>query len=95
MNLNEPAFPEFRHPTKVTDNPQGYWMVGLTKREEFAKAAMQGIISEANHDLSPYGKGEHYTVAVARIACECADALIAELSKDDEDHDLNRLGRKS
>lgn len=45
---------------------------GLTKREYFAAMAMQGY-------LASYGRAnaEH----VAKIAVECADALLTELEK--------------
>lgn len=64
---------------------------GLTKREEFAKAALQGLLKsdsfrEAcgtgykdgfNYQQSPYE-------SVARTAIAYADALLAELAKDSQ-----------
>jgi len=45
---------------------------GLTKREMFAMAAMQGVLSRrANHDKS----------TIASYAVEYADALLAELER--------------
>jgi hypothetical protein len=44
---------------------------GLTKRELFAAMAMQGIVSASGHGPK----------ICAERAVECADALIAELSK--------------
>lgn len=47
---------------------------GLTKRELFAMAAMQGI-------LSGYGSGDVSHGGVAWDAIKCVDALLAELNK--------------
>tara|TARA_R110000772_G_scaffold186279_2_gene297504 strand:+ start:513 stop:758 length:246 start_codon:yes stop_codon:yes gene_type:complete len=46
---------------------------GLTKREAFAMAAMQGILSHA------FGRGTKEELAVQSLAC--ADALLKELAK--------------
>ena len=48
---------------------------GLTKREAFAMAAMQGILSG--------GEGAHdeYVKSKCRIAVEYADALLSKLSE--------------
>ena len=48
---------------------------GLTIRQEFAKAAMQGLC--ANPEMIPYDAGELEETAVAH-----ADRLIAELDKE-------------
>ncbi|MCC4588736.1 hypothetical protein LL962_16780 [Xanthomonas sp. NCPPB 1067] len=60
----------------------------LTKREEFAKAAMQGIIGCAYHQdgyerVSRYAAMHDMQVIhwVARASVELADALLAELEK--------------
>jgi len=75
---------------------------GLTKREEFAKAAMIGLLADSEdhealrkwREVTPDGKpfDHHYTglrqkvytetcaQAVARLAVEQADALIAALN---------------
>jgi hypothetical protein len=45
--------------------------LGLTRREEFAKTAMHGL-------LSFYGDGQDWELT-AREAVACADALLAEL----------------
>jgi len=50
---------------------------GLTKREELAKAAMQGLCSA--HDKS--GTWSHDPITVAIAAVEYADALLAALDK--------------
>ncbi len=48
-------------------------LTGLTKREAFAMAAMQGILSHS------FGRGTHEELAKQSI--KCADALLVELSK--------------
>jgi hypothetical protein len=53
--------------------------LGLTKREHFAGLAMQGWLARCantphSHKLEPEG--------MARVAVEMADALLAELNKD-------------
>lgn len=57
--------------TKDTESMDGAFLVGLTKREEFAKAAMHGL-------LSFYGDGQEWDLT-AREAVACADAILAEL----------------
>lgn len=73
---NRPAFPGI--------DAQGYKESGLTKREIFAMAAMQGIIGRPN--LADDGEewlNSHKTLAdaVAHQAVTLADALLAELEK--------------
>ena len=48
----------------------------LTKREQFAMAAMQGMISG-----SPLSLSKEEAEMVAAQSCQFADALIAELNK--------------
>lgn len=60
MNADEPAFP-FEHCT------------GLTKREEFAKAAMQGILA------NPEYRGDVVDYAICK-----ADEMLAELEKEEK-----------
>lgn len=55
---------------------------GLTKREYFAAMAMQGMLS--NGDTYSPINGELYEQAVARVARTYADALLAELAKEQE-----------
>lgn len=51
--------------------------VGLTKREEFAKAALQGLLADSRiHDECS---------AFAGVAVKMADALIEALNKDKTD----------
>lgn len=52
-------------------------MAGLTKREAFAKAAMQGILAAGNVDDFVVGD----EVGFASFAVSCADALLAELER--------------
>lgn len=49
---------------------------GLTKREEFAKAAMEGLSRTANNL-----QGENLAILVSILAVRFADALIAQLNK--------------
>lgn len=64
---NDRAFPfDYVQPEKA-------W--GLTKREYFAAMAMQGLLSE--QEYHKWIRTEYATEAVA-----CADALIAELNKE-------------
>lgn len=58
----EPAYPR-----------AGHYHCGLTKREAFAMAAMQGSLSHPQQDGDP----EH----VVMWAVKYADALLAELAK--------------
>ena len=57
----------------------GQFVTGLTKREEFAKAAMQGLLAESSH---PQSSGAWNQVQpIVTKAVEFADALLAELKK--------------
>ena len=74
-NKHKPAFPVS---AKDRENYEagGYipdGVFGLTKREYFAGLAMQGIVSQWQHDWFPK---DH-----ARLAVEIADALLAELER--------------
>lgn len=70
---DEPAFPETRTDPQ-SDPGYVYSSGGLTKREYFAAMAMQGLLAkdEPLHDL-----------LTAQRAVEHANALIAELEKND------------
>lgn len=61
----------------VIDAERGDYSPGLTKREEFAKAALQGMV--ANQQIYDGGGGEDF---VASAAVKLADALLAELAKE-------------
>lgn len=55
--------------------------LGLTKREQFAMVAMQGLCADIGkvYDFCPYG--ESLDSYLARQAVSVADALLAELEK--------------
>lgn len=67
---NEPAYPVRRD---VVERLTPAWH-GLTVREEFAKAAMTGILARQDVDLTAPMQG-------AIVARHWADALIKELEK--------------
>jgi len=64
-------------PIDVSNNPTQW---GLTKREEFAKAAMQGLISSFTEKGS-IGTWGTEIKETAKAAVEYADALLLELAK--------------
>lgn len=69
---NEPAFP-------MDFSREGYKMnEGLTIRQQFAMAAMQGILTTLS---GSYDIKRDTAEALAKEATICADALIAELNK--------------
>jgi len=88
------------HPCPVTLGKNGEIVNceyhGLTKREQFAMAAMQGIVqtgTAGGHTIKDFERllglkdGEykadvHYPVLIARDAVIQADALLAELAKE-------------
>ena len=77
-NPNDPAFPEPK-PTKSSM----YRYCGLTKREAFAMAAMQGILSDydsLNFLRDMREEGEDVPGKVAANAVLFADALIARIN---------------
>lgn len=75
IDPNAPAFPS-EHDTDKYPH-------GLTVRAEFAKAAMQGILSNGPY-LASIGTMTKTGIAqvIARHAAEHADALISELNKE-------------
>ena len=61
-----------------------YHQEGLNKREEFAKAAMQGMISNSNTYIEGKPTQRHIAdmnTQIAERSVEQADALIEELNK--------------
>ena len=54
---------------------------GLTKREQFAMAAMQGILSGAMGDSALHETPEEWVKDVVESSAEFADALLAELER--------------
>jgi hypothetical protein len=88
---NEPAYPQMHTIIPENeDNPHVHRRFnGLTKREEFAKAAMQGILANgwlivrANIDGKLQAESTH-PEDVAKQAKRHADALLAELERGSE-----------
>jgi len=85
MNADQPAYPQhgWTNDPKILDRMRH--QSGLTKREEFAKAAMHGFLGSPDYLVrlmgDPWGwEKRHQTVA--RISVELADALLAELAKE-------------
>lgn len=70
-NSEQPAYPT--PDCEVSGTALQY--LGLTKREYFAAMAMQGYL--ASYGPAEHANGKH----VAKIAVECADALLTELEK--------------
>lgn len=57
---------------------------GLTKREMFAMAAMQGLCSDVKAMFDGAVVGESIADFIARQSVAAADALLAELEKQNE-----------
>lgn len=75
-NPNDPAYPIKEHLTSDA--------AGLTKREAFAMAAMQGLCSNPNYTAVTTAAKRSTGSVLAQVANDAnrlADALIAELSK--------------
>lgn len=73
---NEPAYPILpfnKDDRALVETAQLY--SGLTIRQEFAKAAMQGLCADRHH-FDTQGAPH----AMAELAVMCADALIRELN---------------
>jgi len=84
---NEPAMPitsTHGFPTHLKNlNIDGTCAIGLTIRQQFAMAAMQGLLS--NNDLIDGVKEESSVPEICAImSVACADALIAELNRTEE-----------
>jgi len=73
MNADQPAYPQHGW---TNDPDLMRHQSGLTKREEFAKAAMQGLLANSSFS-SRVSTSELITVAI-----DTADALLAELAKE-------------
>lgn len=79
-NPNDPAFsraPAFSPDCGTMDGAEG-----LSKREEFAKAAMQGLLAGKHGFTQPSGEIRSDPAMFANAAVTAADALIAELNKE-------------
>lgn len=66
-NADMPAMP------MVIEKDEYVWCEGLTKREQFAMAAMQGLCARSDYYHTPQD--------LVSDAVKCADALLAELDK--------------
>ena len=75
-NGNSPAMPQYAYGT-ITATSKDFGGEGLTKREYFAGLAMQGF-------LAKYGNDEHDDETCAKYSAWMADALLAELEKDND-----------
>lgn len=73
-NANEPAMPIF---DDAVESYSRKIYLGLTKREMFAMAAMQGLCHATNSE----GVWQHDSKTVAVVAVKYADALLAKLEK--------------
>lgn len=73
---NEPACPSIvgRDGIYPQVGSESWQLPGLTKREEFAKAAMQGYMA---NEFTPHENPER----IADYSVRCADALITALNK--------------
>lgn len=69
-NGNSPAHPMWTYDMPIEGSS------GMSKREEFAKAAMQALLTE---DHQKYSEVRCFTIA--KSAVRMADALIEELEK--------------
>ncbi len=65
--------------TKILPEGMAFNEIGLTKREAFAMAAMQGLLSAGMPLRNPEGKNHQEVVALS--ATQYADALLDELAK--------------
>lgn len=55
--------------------------LNLTKREQFAIAAMQGMLAHATRYKPRGGASENWHEAISEESVQLADALLAELDK--------------
>lgn len=55
--------------------------LGLTKREQFAAMAMQGLLSGNNADCGLYETSAEWVKNLTEASVEFADALLAELER--------------
>ena len=72
VNPNEPVQPIYDTLRHVVDSN------GLTKREYFTAAALQGILARED---SPYRSKDKFLKSITSISVELADQLIIELNK--------------
>lgn len=85
-NPNDPAYPTDRRISENYMDSGGYGRSrevtlnqgGMTIRQEFVKAAMQGICAKPT---TPFGDLQASTALLGAIACTLADAALAEEAK--------------
>jgi hypothetical protein len=77
-NKNTPAFPVKIHESERLNE---YKLLGLTKREMFAMAAMQGILAKESWFERIIGEGGEKTFAesIAYASVKMADELLKQL----------------
>ena len=83
-NGDLPAMPQNDMAMQVLAKLKGYSPKdcgGLTKREQFAMAAMQGILAGVNGDSVLYESAPEWVKNIAEASVEFADALLAELER--------------
>ena len=80
IDPNDPAFPHL-HDSCQRINESEHWE-GLTKREEFAKAAMQAIIWAHPGTTVPRDQIDQFRLDQGREAVKHADALISALNEE-------------
>jgi len=84
MNANDPAFPAEWFDSDSGQTKMAY-AKGMTKREYFAAMAMNGTLADGNLMATVDEKAREANIptpiAISNFALQCADALIAELSK--------------
>lgn len=68
-----------RHPAFVVPDSDPVWAYGLTKREYFAAAAMQGMLANSSYDWS--GEEEEASEQCLAYADSLIDALNEEPAK--------------
>lgn len=91
-NQDKPAYPFKSNYPHDNESASGY--MGLTKREEFARSAMQAILSNTDGSHTPttfileylelptsttYQFAEHYPKYIAKLAILYADELLKQL----------------
>ncbi len=64
---------------EVGDNAKKIF--GLTKREMFAMAAMQGLLSGTDGDSALFDNAPEWVRNIAEASVEFSDALLAELER--------------
>lgn len=72
-NGDAPAMPV------MDEHPEHGQHYGLTKREQFAMAAMQGMLSHSTRYKPREGASSNWHKAISEEAVQLADALLAEL----------------